>query len=712
MNNNNVSSDILATGAAVGTGIASYYQGKSQAQLAKKNPTAYLQLKKQQNRMGLIILFVFLGLFALAVIIIIIVAITSSKPMSFTPEKYYSFTVFDGDGSKPLPEQFTKPKCNVCDCIDNTKYEFYDVPHTVLMNKDYTGDLYLTYYTSMIGTGRNIKTKVKGALNVEPTGTGKDGERNKVCALGGLDNFWRSVTNLDIGQKSYMSISQACPIRVCDFKDLLLCYGPSVDASGNHTFNCCPNPDPTKRDPIAEFTSGGFISDCTFGKLNLCSQQQFIAQNCTLPGEIGGGAWNIVYYNCTNAPSAQNYQPEAAPAITVISSTDIPLPKGNITQPPLLYFQDNKYILGSVDISSPDASVAVANPGNTPPNRDQILLKTAGVSLDDFFTNNQSKSTLVIPAGVYYITKPHTVTADLIGVGMAIIRFWARSKITFQKNKGIIYSLVCDNMEQNDILLDITGDNVSVFDVFFRNGGPSTTCSITNTMLRIQGKDCYLNNLWIWRADHGTEGTFKKDSTDCPAVSGLIVDSNANNCTAIGLAVEHFDQTNVVWKGDNGKCAFFQNEMPYFVKSFNYPAVDIQNNFTGYAMGSYCYFRDYPVIVSEAFKVNKDKSVRMKNIFTVWLNSDKGGEGSEIQHIINDTGASSNKGVKGIPQFLTEYVISTPSNPSTSSTPSNHKSINFWRWFIVIMIIILIIILIILIIWLLRHRNTKQKKIR
>jgi uncharacterized membrane protein len=78
-NNNNVSSDILATGAAVGTGIASYYQGKSQAQLAKKNPTAYLQLKKQQNRMGLILLFVFLGIFLVVVIIIMIFAFTSSR---------------------------------------------------------------------------------------------------------------------------------------------------------------------------------------------------------------------------------------------------------------------------------------------------------------------------------------------------------------------------------------------------------------------------------------------------------------------------------------------------------------------------------------------------------------------------------------------------------------------------------------------------------
>lgn len=624
--------------------------------------------------------------------------------MSFAPDKYYSFTVFD-DG-KTLSDNFTKPKCTGCDCIDNKQYEFYDIPHTVLMNKDYTGDLFLTYYASIIGTGKTNKTKINGALTVEPTGVGKD-----VCTTGGLDNFWRSATNLDVAKKSYMSISQACPIRNCHFQDLLLCYGPDVDKDGKHTFNCCPNPDPTKSDPIAEFTSGGFLSDCTFEQLNLCSQQQFIAQNCTLPGEITGGAWNIVYYDCTNAPRPQNYQPKASPAVTVISAKeDLPLPTGNITQPPLLYFENSKYYLlmdgKPIDITT-NPQVAVANPGNTPPTHDQILLKTAGVNLDDFFNTNKGKSTLVIPAGVYYITKPWTVTADIIGIGMVIIRFWKGSNITFNKKRGVIYSLLLDNMEQNDILLDVQSDNVSIFDVFFRNGGPTIDAKITKTMLMIQGKDCYLNNLWIWRADHGIQGTFGKDSIDCPAVTGLIVDDKADNCTAIGLAVEHFDQTNVIWKGDHGKCAFFQNEMPYFVKSFNYPAVDIQKNFTGYAMGSYCYFRDYPVIVKEAFKVNKDKSVFMKNIFTVWLNGD---QGSSIQHVINEIGASSNYDTKGTPQFI-DFYTGTPSKPSDTSKPGT-VSRNFWKWFIIIMIIILIIVLIILIIWSLRNHNNKNTKLK
>lgn len=79
MSQNNVAQDIFAGGAAVSSGIASYYQGKSQAQLAKSNPKAFLQYKKQQNKIGLILTFTFLGIFLVIVIIIIVVAVINSK---------------------------------------------------------------------------------------------------------------------------------------------------------------------------------------------------------------------------------------------------------------------------------------------------------------------------------------------------------------------------------------------------------------------------------------------------------------------------------------------------------------------------------------------------------------------------------------------------------------------------------------------------------
>jgi len=63
----------LAAGSAVSQGIYSYYQGKSQAQLAKKDPKAYVALKQQQNKMALIFFCIFIGLIVLGGLIWLII---------------------------------------------------------------------------------------------------------------------------------------------------------------------------------------------------------------------------------------------------------------------------------------------------------------------------------------------------------------------------------------------------------------------------------------------------------------------------------------------------------------------------------------------------------------------------------------------------------------------------------------------------------------
>lgn len=79
MRQDRTADNILATGSAFSRGIATYYQGKSQAQLARSNPKAFLQYKNQQTRIGMIMLFVFLGLFVLMIIIMLIFVTRSSK---------------------------------------------------------------------------------------------------------------------------------------------------------------------------------------------------------------------------------------------------------------------------------------------------------------------------------------------------------------------------------------------------------------------------------------------------------------------------------------------------------------------------------------------------------------------------------------------------------------------------------------------------------
>lgn len=63
----------LAAGSAISQGIYSYYQGKSQAQLAKKDPKAYVALKQQQNKMAIIFMCVFFGLILLGGLIWLII---------------------------------------------------------------------------------------------------------------------------------------------------------------------------------------------------------------------------------------------------------------------------------------------------------------------------------------------------------------------------------------------------------------------------------------------------------------------------------------------------------------------------------------------------------------------------------------------------------------------------------------------------------------
>ena len=73
--------------------------------------------------------------------------------------------------------------------------------------------------------------------------------------------------------------------------------------------------------------------------------------------------------------------------------------------------------------------------------------------------------------------------------------------------------------------------------------------------------------------------------------------------TAYGLAVEHYQQNEVIWSGNNGTVIFFQNELPYDPPSQTawetspvqpgYPSFLVTNNvqnFNGYGMASYVVF--------------------------------------------------------------------------------------------------------------------------
>ena len=92
-------------------------------------------------------------------------------------------------------------------------------------------------------------------------------------------------------------------------------------------------------------------------------------------------------------------------------------------------------------------------------------------------------------------------------------------------------------------------------DVFFRIGG-ATPGQATDSLV-VNSSHVILDDIWAWRADHGTGVGWTSNTAD----TGLIV--NGDNVTAYGLFVEHYQKNEVIWNGQGGTDIFFQNEMPY-----------------------------------------------------------------------------------------------------------------------------------------------------
>ena len=156
--------------------------------------------------------------------------------------------------------------------------------------------------------------------------------------------------------------------------------------------------------------------------------------------------------------------------------------------------------------------------------------------------------------------------------------------------------------------------------------------------------DVIIDDLWAWRADHGNGVGWTSNT----AANGVIV--NGSNVVAYGLFIEHYQNYQVVWNGENGETIMFQNEMPYDppnqaafshngVNGFaSYKVADWVKTHQAFGMGAYCFFEVDPSIINDhAFEVPATAGVQFKDLVTVSL----GGIGT-IEHVINETGATAN----------------------------------------------------------------------
>jgi len=513
------------------------------------------------------------------------------------------------------------------------------------------------YYTAVAGLGLSPgDVVINGSVYVRNQCFGP---RNCIA----LVNFWRSLSNLTINVNTpgfgcysgeFWAVSQAAPmrrVRVNGFATLMdYCSGPS-------------------------YASGGFMADVEFDGSTIVngSQQQWMVRNSKLDGWTNG-VWNQVFSGAVGAPAQcfPGHSPCGGPYTTLATS---PVTR----EAPYLYLDaDGNYnvFVPSVQLNSSGTTWGGgATPGTSIPIQ-SFFIASPTDSAASITAALASGKNLILTPGVYpldqtiEITHPDTV---VLGLGFPTL-IPQKGKIAMRSvagSQGIMISgiLFDAGPTTSPALLQIgTGhagknndaaDPAVLSDVFFRIGGAAAG-SATNSLI-VNSDNVILDDIWAWRADHGTGVGWTINTAD----TGVIV--NGDNVTAYGLFVEHYQKYEVIWNGNAGTTIFFQNEMPYDPPSqaawMEAPGVngfaafkvaDNVTSFSGYGMGSYSFFNQgVNIYAANAFEVPTALPPgSLHDLLTIFLST--AGSGG-ILNVVNDTGGSSTIANPDTPVTVVSY---------------------------------------------------------
>jgi hypothetical protein len=197
-------------------------------------------------------------------------------------------------------------------------------------------------------------------------------------------------------------------------------------------------------------------------------------------------------------------------------------------------------------------------------------------------------------------------------------------------------------------------------DVYFRVGGPHV--GKADVALEVNSDNVLIDHTWVWRADHGVEG-FSGDTERWNTNigrNGVVV--NGDNVTATGLFVEHFQQYNTVWNGENGVTVLYQNELPYDPPTqadwmngnvegwAGYKVADDVKTHKLYGGGVYVFNQNNPSIHTEnGFEVPQTPGVQLHHVMTVNLSA------GTIDHVVNGVGDAADVTRIGVPVYIVDY---------------------------------------------------------
>jgi glycerophosphoryl diester phosphodiesterase len=533
------------------------------------------------------------------------------------------------------------------------------------------------YYEQIVGLGSTPSaTRIIGGLNADQILTDQNSGDGVLT-----QNFWRSQENMHVEAAGGPTngvvdwgVSQGTSMRKMGiFGDLWYANSQFVGA----------------QQPCAE-ASGGFTADSAIsGVVNFCSQQQWFTRNSSLNNGFTSYVWNFVFSGVAgaNLPAASFPGGSSGDANTTF------VPKTPVSrEKPYIYYDftasdSSSVFVPAVQTNSVDVTwYPGPQPGTSIPMTDFYITNPSD-TIENINNQLAAGMNLILTPGIYKFSQPIEVTNPntvVLGLGFAtLVPQQGNPAITVADVDGVSVSgLIIDAGPINSTVLFEVGEPgvinnphsanpTALNDIFFRIGGG--TKGSANVSLEVDSGNVILDNIWAWRADHGNPGTY--GWTTNTASTGVVV--NGSNVTALGLAVEHYQQDQTIWNGENGETIFYQSELPYdvpsqsawqsdgsFVSAFNenenvgfgngYPSYYVGPavcNHTAIGLGIYSYFDQGVNIVDDnAIQVPPNGNISLRDLTTVFLN----GSG-QITNIVNGTGPTANSGDASLPQQMASF---------------------------------------------------------
>ena len=515
------------------------------------------------------------------------------------------------------------------------------------------------YYTEVAGLGASpTDVTINGKIEVYNRCLENGGTSNCLA----LVNFWRTLSNLSLsinalGQDgcrasaNFWAVSQAVSMRRLNI------------SGGNLSLMdyCTAGP---------QYASGGFIADSNLPFVINGSQQQWLIRNSRIGG-WSNGVWNQVFAGVEGAPPDASFP---NPPYTTLDTTPVSREK------PYLFIDAQ----GNYNVRLPAAQTNTVGtswaggmtPGRTIPLRHFFIAKPSD-SVQTINSQLARGMNLLLTPGLYDVGKSISVKrADTVVLGMGHATLTAVEgavPLTVADVPGVVIAgLTIDaGTVESPILLQVgkkaknhsksdPSNPTTLSDVYFRVGGPHI--GKADVALEVNSDNVLIDHTWVWRADHGVEG-FSGDTERWNTNigrNGVIV--NGDHVTATGLFVEHFQEYNTIWNGENGVTILYQNELPYDPPTQADWMHDGVEGWAGYKVGDqvkthrlsgggvYVFNSNNPSIHTEnGFEVPETPGVQLHHIMTVNLSA------GTIDHVVNGVGGPADTSNIGVPVYVVDY---------------------------------------------------------